>query len=202
MCKTPSHTRTHTHIKRSKSIHLTVYFALQVCRSLQPEGRLPLPSELGHLPGQHGEHHRGQLWRKRQRLPGRQANARHLPASGNLWGGRSDNGGKVRKKARGRVNASKQTNIFPRKLDGTGCDSSLRPPRRSAPTVNREAFVRVFLWARWLSRRPFAVCFREFINMGFVDQNRVAIWGWVRHPDFALGMGRKKKEHVLCNGGQ
>lgn len=37
------------------------------------------------------------------------------------------------------------------------------------------------------------MCFSEFIKMGFVDPNRVAIWGWVGHPDFVPVTGRKKK---------
>ncbi len=70
---------------------------LQVCRSLQSESRLHLQGELVHLPGQHWENHRCQLWRKRKWLPRRQVNACNLQKSGNLWGGRSDNSCPVRK---------------------------------------------------------------------------------------------------------
>lgn len=28
------------------------------------------------------------------------------------------------------------------------------------------------------------MCFREFIKMGFIDKDRVAIWGWVSCQDF------------------
>jgi len=57
---------------------------------VQPEGGPALPRGLVQLPGQRRGHHRGQLRRPGQWLPRRQADARHLPASGNLRGGRPD----------------------------------------------------------------------------------------------------------------
>lgn len=54
---------------------------------------------------------------------------------------------------------------------------------------DQKAFVQFrYFWyygpqLRYLS---FFVCFREFIKMGFVDKNRVAIWGWVCCQDFVL----------------
>lgn len=88
---------------------------LQVCWSLQSESRLHLQGELVHLPGQHWENHRRQLWRKRKRLPRRRVNACNLQKSGILWGGRSDNSCQVRK-ARSSLEKSMhlpaQTNSF------------------------------------------------------------------------------------------
>lgn len=88
----------------------------QVRWSLQSESRLHLQGELVHLPGQHWENHRCQLWRERKRFPRRRNNAWNLQTSGNLWGGRSDNSSQVRK-ARSISHSNKQLHPFPGKLD-------------------------------------------------------------------------------------
>lgn len=112
---------------------LTVNFALQVRRPLQSEGGLPLPGELVNLSGQHREHHRGQLWRKRKRLPGRQVNARNLQTSRNLWGGRSDNGGQVRR-AR------------------SGLDKSTHLPVKQTAAASRGSSIKLDLACSWVAK--------------------------------------------------
>ena len=165
----------------------------QVRWSLQSESRLHLQGELVHLPGQHWENHRRQLWRKRKWFPRRRVNARNLQTSGNLWGGRSDNGGQVRRARSSleKVNASPaQTNSSPvssEKLDKTGFDLFFwgwNTDGRTGIVMSDEYDQRLLSCLRsfkWLPLTEIIVFlyFRKFIEMGFIDKDRVAIWGWV-----------------------
>lgn len=129
MCKDPSKKNMSMLSKRGQIHWYWTFPTLQVCWSLQPESRLRLQGELVHVPGQHREYHRRQLWRKRKRLPRRQVNARNLQTSGNLWGGRSDNSSQVRRARSSlesqrisRSNKQFHPPCFPGRLDKTGSD--------------------------------------------------------------------------------
>lgn len=112
----------------------------------------------------------------------------------------------------GRVNASKQTNIFPRECDETGCDSSLRTrrpnPRRLAPTVNQEASVRVFFMILMTELATFCCVFQGIHqnglrgpkpsgNLGLGTSPRLCTWDDEEKKNTFYGMGDNESYGIL-----